>query len=345
MTTKHKGTALHIGLNHVDPDHYQGWDGELQGCQNDARDLQAIADGAGFDTTLPDDEQASAEAGARPRSPRPPSALASGDVFLLTYSGHGSQVPDKNGDENEDGYDETWVLYDRQLVDDELYTLWSKFAPGVRIVVLSDSCHSGTAIRETFAAISPTRSTTALSIPKPNGMRTMPKAQAREVYKANQGAVRRDPGGGAGGRHRRGRGQRVAAVGMPGQPDVRGREAQRPLHADAAGGVGRGQVQGRVQAVLRHDRRQDAAVAEPELAHGGAVEHHILAASVRSRSERRTMAEQLRDVVVVLPGIMGSVLRDAHGDDVWKLSAGSILKGVLGRGKAIKRLQASGRDR
>ena len=42
------------------------------------------------------------------------------------------------------------------------------------------------------------------------------------------------------------------------------------------------------------------------------------------------MAEQLRDVVVVLPGIMGSVLRDAHGDDVWKLSAGSILKGVLG---------------
>ena len=51
------------------------------------------------------------------------------------------------------------------------------------------------------------------------------------------------------------------------------------------------------------------------------------------------MTEQLRDVVVVLPGIMGSVLRDAHGDDVWKLSAGSILKGVLGRGKAIKRLQ------
>ncbi|MGH8977299.1 MAG: esterase/lipase family protein [Acidimicrobiia bacterium] len=51
------------------------------------------------------------------------------------------------------------------------------------------------------------------------------------------------------------------------------------------------------------------------------------------------MREQLRDVVVVLPGIMGSVLRDAEGDDVWKLSAGSILKGVLGRGRAIKRLQ------
>ena len=51
------------------------------------------------------------------------------------------------------------------------------------------------------------------------------------------------------------------------------------------------------------------------------------------------MKAELHDVVVVLPGIMGSVLRDANGDDVWKLSAGSILKGVLGGGKAVKRMQ------
>ncbi len=56
------------------------------------------------------------------------------------------------------------------------------------------------------------------------------------------------------------------------------------------------------------------------------------------------MAEQLNPkrlehVVVVLPGIMGSVLRDAHGDDVWELSAGSILKGVLGRLRGLKALQ------
>jgi hypothetical protein len=185
MPANCKGTALHIGLNHVDPDHYQGWDGELQGCQNDARDLQAIAKRAGFDTELLTDEQASAEA-VQAAIAKAATGLASGDVFLLTYSGHGSQVPDKNGDEADDGYDETWVLYDRQLVDDELYSLWSKFEPGVRIVVLSDSCHSGTAIRETFAAISPDALDNRLSIPKPNGMRTMPKAQAREVYKANQ---------------------------------------------------------------------------------------------------------------------------------------------------------------
>jgi hypothetical protein len=27
--------------------------------------------------------------------------------------------------------DETWVCYDRQLIDDELYELWGKFKAGV----------------------------------------------------------------------------------------------------------------------------------------------------------------------------------------------------------------------
>lgn len=49
-----------------------------------------------------------------------------------------------------DGLDETWVLFDRQLVDDELYAAWLLFRPGVRIFVLSDSCHSGTMTKELF---------------------------------------------------------------------------------------------------------------------------------------------------------------------------------------------------
>ena len=64
----------------------------------------------------------------------------------MTYSGHGGQVPDGD-DEEADSSDETWVAFDRQIVDDELYELWGKFKPGVRIVVLSDSCHSGSVNR------------------------------------------------------------------------------------------------------------------------------------------------------------------------------------------------------
>ena len=36
--------------------------------------------------------------------------------------------------------DETWVCYDRQLIDDQLYELWGKFKASVRILVLSDNC-------------------------------------------------------------------------------------------------------------------------------------------------------------------------------------------------------------
>ena len=38
-----KGLALTIGLNAVDPKHYQGWSGKLNACEADARDMAEIA--------------------------------------------------------------------------------------------------------------------------------------------------------------------------------------------------------------------------------------------------------------------------------------------------------------
>jgi pimeloyl-ACP methyl ester carboxylesterase len=64
-----------------------------------------------------------------------------------------------------------------------------------------------------------------------------------------------------------------------------------------------------------------------------------VAARNRSRRKARTMKHPLNDLVVVLPGVMGSELRDANGDAVWSTSMGSVVKGLLTRGKAIKRLQ------
>ena len=56
-------------------------------------------------------------------------SLKAGDLFFMTYSGHGGQVRDSNGDEP-DRKDETWCLYDGQLIDDELYFELSRFAAG-----------------------------------------------------------------------------------------------------------------------------------------------------------------------------------------------------------------------
>lgn len=143
-----KGYALSIGLNAVDPDHYAGWPGTLNACEADARDMQGIADSQGFRGTMLLTKAATRKSvvtGITSAAAK----LTKGDIFLLTYSGHGGQVPDTNGDES-DGQDETWCLYDGQMIDDELDALFATFAAGVRILVFSDSCHSGTVTREAF---------------------------------------------------------------------------------------------------------------------------------------------------------------------------------------------------
>jgi metacaspase-1 len=66
--------------------------------------------------------------------------LRGGDQFLVTFSGHGEQLPDVDGDEP-DERDEAWVLYDRMFADDELFTALSRFAQGVEVVVVTDSGH------------------------------------------------------------------------------------------------------------------------------------------------------------------------------------------------------------
>lgn len=140
------GMSLHVGLNAVDPGHYVGWDGALDACESDASDMKSIAVSQDFEPRVLLTAEATADAVIEAIE-LAAMRLESGDHFVLSYSGHGAAVPDRNGEEEADRSDETWVLYDRQLVDDELFALWAKFQPGVRIFVLSDSCHSGTVLR------------------------------------------------------------------------------------------------------------------------------------------------------------------------------------------------------
>jgi len=71
-----------------------------------------------------------------------------GDSLFFHYSGHGSQVIDTSGDE-EDGLDETICPVDfksaGQIIDDDINDLLVKTIPeGARLTALMDCCHSGT---------------------------------------------------------------------------------------------------------------------------------------------------------------------------------------------------------
>lgn len=168
------GRSLHLGLNAVSPKAYGGWSGDLVACEFDAKDLAAVAKSRGIKPTVLLTKAATrAKVLAAMRSAA--KALKAGDLFVLSYSGHGGQVADVTGDER-DHKDETWCLYDGQLIDDELYLELARFAKGVRILVLSDSCHSGTVTREAMPAVAP-------GAPRP---RMMPPAVALRTYREHQ---------------------------------------------------------------------------------------------------------------------------------------------------------------
>lgn len=71
-------------------------------------------------------------------------------VLMVTYSGHGTQTPDKNNDDDfeEDGKDECWVPSDFRkkglFKDDQIRKYLLEHIPeDVTCILLSDSCHSG----------------------------------------------------------------------------------------------------------------------------------------------------------------------------------------------------------
>lgn len=176
-----KGWSLHVGLNAVSPLHYGGWEGSLNACEEDAAEMAEIARYRGFVRTevLLTDQATRQKITSQIKEAA--AALISEDVYFLSYSGHGGQIPDLNGDEV-DTFDETWCLYDAQLIDDEIFQLLSLFADGVRIIVLSDSCHSGTAIKEVLYQLVYNAHNPKSAIK----YRNMPLDVARKCYKINR---------------------------------------------------------------------------------------------------------------------------------------------------------------
>ncbi len=136
--------ALCIGIND-----YPGTDMDLAGCVNDAHDWAAVLGARGFSVQTLLDGQATKAAMVDAMGGLIGRAV-SGDSLVLTYSGHGTYAPDTNGDEA-DGLDEALCPCDikqgKVLLDDEIHELFSRRAAGVRIVLISDSCHSGTVTR------------------------------------------------------------------------------------------------------------------------------------------------------------------------------------------------------
>lgn len=144
-----KKYALCVGIN------YPGTDAQLSGCVNDAVDWKLLLEANGYRVSSLLDGAAT-RSGILSELRRLVATAGYGDRIVFTYSGHGTWVPDRDGDEI-DGRDEAICPTDFRtagvITDDELArVLGSARTSGV--LFLSDSCHSGTISR--FGALTGT---------------------------------------------------------------------------------------------------------------------------------------------------------------------------------------------
>jgi len=141
--------SLHFGVNYVDRAHYGDVLTDLPCCSSDANYMMGLMQKLGFDDSkiFVNEKATTKNLIAKVKSCS--KKLKKGDLLVITYSGHGSQMHDFNKDEQgkEDG---TWCFYDRQLIDDELRHLWGLFKKGTNILVILDACHSGTSFKALF---------------------------------------------------------------------------------------------------------------------------------------------------------------------------------------------------
>jgi metacaspase-1 len=140
--------AVLIGINK-----YQVPGSDLNGCVNDVKNLsEALKTYYGFankDITTLTDLKATKKA-MQAAIQKLIKSGKKGDTLLLHYSGHGSNVPDDNGDEA-DRRDEilcpTDLDWKDTLRDDWLRKTFDKLRKGVNLTVIMDCCHSGTITR------------------------------------------------------------------------------------------------------------------------------------------------------------------------------------------------------
>jgi len=132
--------ALNVGV-----DDYPGTINDLTQCVNDCMKWQKYLASIGF-TTYPLTNKYATTKNVYDELAYMIAESKFGDHLAFTYSGHGSQQLDKDGDEA-DGYDEVICLYDGDLSDDRFRELFNEIPEGVLMTVVLDSCFSGTATR------------------------------------------------------------------------------------------------------------------------------------------------------------------------------------------------------
>lgn len=170
--------ALLVGVNH-----YQMPGNDLQGCVNDVNNMRSLLLSLGFSvmrikTMI--DKQATKKhiMDAMVKMVRGAKAK---DHLVFLFSGHGSQVPDTNGDEA-DRMDEVICPHDfswSNYIKDDDWSFLADLNSRATLDVLFDSCHSGTGLRAMGDSV-------AKFIPYPDSILPLPSLKINRTFDLNK---------------------------------------------------------------------------------------------------------------------------------------------------------------
>jgi hypothetical protein len=190
---KKNAAALLVGINYIAEPRLR-----LNGCWNDAISISSLLTSPPYDyevdnvqviidTKLSDVPSTKKVALLHALAELSRKSWAEGlDTAVISFSGHGSQQRDYNGDE-EDGLDEGICSSDCMraglILDDELSHILTHFNPKTCVYAVFDCCHSGTIVDLPFQfpePSSPTSASTKTAEALKNGPRVVVMSGCRD---------------------------------------------------------------------------------------------------------------------------------------------------------------------
>jgi hypothetical protein len=136
--------AVITGLTKISEEAY-GDDGSLPDVALDIKRMETLSKQMKCKTVRLKDKKATC-AGMDAEWIKAGAELGAKDFLMLYNSGHGTQIADVNGDES-DNLDEALCLYDGLFLDDRVGIFLESLAPGVRVLLITDTCTSGSVTR------------------------------------------------------------------------------------------------------------------------------------------------------------------------------------------------------
>lgn len=133
--------AVVVGVKRFNPDFYGGQTGYLSDTESDADVISMLARQKGLETLDLRTEKATIYA-FKQGLLNAVKDMQAGDLLFVYVSGHGGQREDLSGDEP-DRLDETICLYDGEIIDDDMWRLFTKAPSGVRVAYVTDTCNAG----------------------------------------------------------------------------------------------------------------------------------------------------------------------------------------------------------